>query len=375
MKKHLIAAAVAAAVAAPAMAQNVEIYGILDQAYRATDLTLKVGGDKFRLDTSSTVVGGSYTTQRLGFRGTEDLGGGLKASFNYEQGLGNSGTGGEDGNSDSGTTALVTVLRQANLGISGGFGSVRVGQMTTQADLAYGVGDVGSGNNFIGRIYGGSGIQLSNARSSRLIEYTTPSFNGFTAAIQYGKGSTKTDDSVDSVSSSNKELGFGLRYAAGPLNVMLGYVKEKAESVTTGAKGAEPKEIVLGANYNFGPATAFFIYQDGSNKNVSTVTLAGEDLDLAAEKYDSKAYEIGVRVPMGALALQASYYDASRTWKNLGDKYTFDQDGIQLAALYNLSKRTMLYAVYGTQDWKGKKELKGTKVDNDQFGIGVRHSF
>jgi predicted porin len=318
----------------------------------------------------------------------------MKATFNYEIGIGNSGTGGADGNSDSGTSALNENLRQANVGISGGFGSIRLGQMTTQADNAYGAGDVGGGNNFIGRVYGGSGIQLSNARSSRLVEYATPSFNGFTAAIQYGKGTTKTKninlsflkpdntlatEAVTDGSTSNKELGLGLRYAAGPLTAMVGYAKEKAQTLKTGAKGAEPKETVLGVNYNFGPATAFFTYQDGSNKNVATLKIGETGLigviTAAGAKYDSKAHEIGVRVPVGALALQASYYDASRTWKDAGDKATLDQDGYQLAALYSMSKRTTLYAVYGTQDWKGKKDIKNVKVDNDQFGIGVRHSF
>jgi predicted porin len=400
MKKHLIAAAVAAAVAVPAMAQNVEIYGILDQGYRDSSVTFKeADGDKLKRDSKSSIQGGTYTTQRLGFRGTEDLGGGLKASFNYEVGLGGSGSGvtnaatigGNDTGADSGTTDNNIVTRQANVGISGGFGSIKVGQMTTQAENAWLTGDVGGGNNLAGRAYvAGSGLKLSNARSSRLIEYVSPTMNGFTVAIQYGKGSDKIDNDTAATlaekNDSHKEVGASLRYAAGPLAAMVGYSSERTKSgdYTT----AKPKELVLGANYNFGPATAFFIYADGSDEtNGSGLSTTGRTLSLFGAtvipatagleqiKTDNKVMEVGVRVPLGAVNLQASYFDGRTKYKLDGVAGNIDKDGYQLAALYNFSKRTMGYAVYGTQDWKGKKAFSGIKGDNDQLGIGIRHSF
>jgi general bacterial porin, GBP family len=342
MKKHLIAAAVAAAVAVPAMAQDVQVYGILDQGYRDTDINVKLSGVKTKADSTSTVVGGAYTTQRLGFRGTEDLGNGLKAFFNYEVGLGGSGSGASNGDgavggvdtgADSNTTANTNNIttRQAHVGISGGFGSIKLGQMTTQAEMAWGVGDVGSGNNFIGRAYpSGAGLKLSNARSSRLIEYTSPKFNGFSVGVQYGKGSIK-----DGQTDSHSEVGLGLGYSAGPLNVMLGYSKE--ETKLSDAKTAKPKEMVLGANYNFGPAIAFVTYADGDNtQNLSTIL--GFALNSTIEvDTDNKVWEIGVRVPVGAVALQASYFDGSSKYKIDGvGSAKVNKDGYQLAALYSI---------------------------------------
>jgi predicted porin len=134
MKKLLIATAALAMVAGTAQAQSsVEIYGILDKAYSNLESKVTASGSTTKTETTTTggsgngaVAGGqNYTTERLGFRGTEDLGGGLKANFVYEARIG------QLDNTDSGTEEGTMPTRLAFVGLSGGFGSIAMGRQTS----------------------------------------------------------------------------------------------------------------------------------------------------------------------------------------------------------------------------------------------------
>ena len=384
MKKHLIAAAVAGALAVPAMAQ-VTVYGVIDQGYTTTEtkLTAREGATASfvsnELDTSGN--GSAYTSQRLGFRGEEDLGGGMKVAFNYELGLG------DRDSADSGSDIMNDTVRQFNLGISGGFGSFRMGRMSTQADNALGVGDVGGGNNFLGRIYTTgyasalnettgaitiSGFKFNNSRSDKLIEYTTPSMSGITLAVQYGdRKSTvsggETGSATESEATSHKETGLGLRYSAGPLNAMLGYSQEKVK--TAGVKGSDPEQFALGVNYDLGMAKVFFTYMDGEAK---TTSVLGETVT----KLDNKGMEIGAAIPLGALTLQVSYFDAEAKATIGTGSLKGEIDGFQIAGLYALSKSTTAYVVYGQDELSASPSAtESVTVDRDIMGLGIRHSF
>ena len=365
MKKHLIAAAVAGALAVPAMAQ-VTVYGVIDQGYTSTEVkeTTTVSGVSTSATTKTATSGngGAYTSQRLGFKGEEDLGGGMKVAFNYELGLGD-----RDG-VDSGSDITGDTVRQLNLGISGGFGTFRMGRMSTQADASLGAGDVGGGNNFAGRLYT-SGVKLNNSRSDRLLEYTTPAMGGLSVAVQYGTRKVDTGATGTATSTtSHKETGLGVKYAAGPLNVMLGYVSETVK--TAGVKGKDPEQISLGASYNLGMAKAFFTYVDGETSDSAFSFLSG------ATKTNTKGMEIGAAIPLGATTLQVSYFDAEATEKLNTTSVKADVDGYQIAALYALSKRTTAYAVYGNSDAKvGVSATTTVKDDTEVMGFGIRHSF
>jgi predicted porin len=409
MKKHLIAAAVAAAVAAPAaFAQsNVEIYGVIDQGWTTNDVDLKLRGTvgatavsaKSSTDTETTGNASAYTSQRLGFRGSEDLGNGLKANFVIEFSLGAADQTEDRALTVSNDVATPNNLRQANAGISGGFGSIKVGRMTNFADMAWGTGDTGGQNNFLGRAY--TVARTTNARSDRLIEYVSPNFNGFTVGLQYGKRDTDTKTTAAvlgttftaaDTKSDVTETGLMVRYSAGPLNVMLGYqdldVKTDA-SATVGRKRTRTNTIV-GANYNFGPATVFALYNDGDSADKTNATPATAGVDKT--KSDNKVYEIGVRVPAGAWTFQASYFDWSAKSKESDIataprlKSKGDGDGYQLAALYSMSKRTTLYAVYGSYDLTNKLTIEDSDTaanrasgklttEGTNYGIGIRHTF
>jgi predicted porin len=159
---------------------------------------------------------------------------------------------------------------------------------------------------------------------------------------------------------THSELGLRANYSQGPLNVSLGYVKEKAKAGSIDVFA--PKQTVIGANYNFGVARAFFTYTDASD----------EYLDVA--KVDIDGYELGAAMPLGAVTLQGSFFRADYKAKIGGASGKADIDGYQLSALYSMSKRTTLYAVYGGTDTDYGRTRVGDR-DSTEYGIGVRHSF
>ncbi|MCB1938074.1 MAG: porin [Rhodocyclaceae bacterium] len=365
MQKKLIALAVAGMIAAPAFAQsNVTVYGRLDYGYLNADADATVGGSKGSVETSSTGFGtGALTTSRLGVMGSEDLGNGLKANFQLELRIADTSAFGSDTGAD---LADSFDTRLALVGLSGGFGSVTLGRQYTAVETAWGVGSAGGLNNAIGAAYTGlaldlsspvlvSGIKFNNTRSDELITYKSPSMNGFQATVQYGKGETDATGVGSDI--SQKEFGLALTYGNGPLNVALGYSKEKAEAA--GATTSEPTQVVLSANYDFGAAKVFGLYADGSNDKG-----AG-----AADDQDRDVWELGVNVPVGmATTLVASYYRGDSE-----DGATkADIDGYQLGAIYSLSKRTKLYALYGNAE-VDVDSMNNAETTN--FALGVRHDF
>jgi predicted porin len=360
MKKLLIASAALAMVAGTAQAQStVEVYGVLDKAYSNLDQKVTASGSTTKTETTTT--GGSangggatapnqnYTTERLGFRGTEDLGGGLKANFQFEMRLGSG------DQADSGSEDGTTPIRQSNIGLSGGFGTITVGRQTGLMESAYVAGSSSNTNNFVGTLYF-SGQKFNNSRSDRVVTYVSPKMSGFDVAVQYGSREVKTT-TTSTLTTGQDEMTVNLSYAAGPLTAVLSHTKEETKAANV--VSAKPEATVLGANYNFGPAAVFATYAEGKNK------VPG------ATANDREAYEIGLRVPMKAWTFQASAYDGKD--KVTASATNSDVSGYQLSALYNFSKRTNLYAVIGSDEVKNT--AGGTKTERDTYGVGVRHQF
>jgi predicted porin len=204
MKKSLIALAALATVATAAQAQSsVTVYGVLDAGVINT--TGASGGKVTALQN------GILSTPRLGFRGTEDLGGGLKANFNLEN---------EFLVSDGTTTISTNTFfsRAAWLGLSGAFGEVKLGRQNTIAyDTAAKFDPMGAGN--LGGIIttvdsvdpttttGNSYNSYGNTRWDNAVQYIAPTFNGVNAKAQYRVGGQAGD--------TNKAQGYGagLSYA------------------------------------------------------------------------------------------------------------------------------------------------------------------
>ena len=356
MKKHLIAAAVAAAVAAPVFAQsNVTIYGRLDAGYGQRED--KVGGGA--TTKTSGVQYANFTSSRLGLLGTEDLGGGLKASFNLEGDLGSSAV-------TSSTTAGAGFAnfgfgsRQQWLNLQGGFGTVLVGKTDAMVKSIYDAFDAGYSNNMIGSVDSMDAATNGTTRRDVTIRYTTPSFSGLTASIGMLKSSSDASN-LDGKTEDNTGEEFGLRYASGPFSAGVAYrnadVKVEGTATPGSATSNQLKDLAIGASYNFGPAIVFAQYFDAENKN-----------KVSNAETDEKFYAIGIRVPVGAATIYGSYVDG----ESKSGATKLDREGYQLGVKYDFSKRTYAYAAYGDDEVNTSAVLK---TDRKQFAVGVAHHF
>jgi len=336
MKKHLIAAAVAAAVAVPAMAQQVTVYGIIDVGYQSYDN----GTENITRSTNNALA-----TSRLGFRGSEDLGGGLKANFQLEGTL-NASEGGMGS-----TTANQTFNREAWAGLSGGFGEVRIGRQDVTYAQDMDSGSSQAGNLVFTKISGQSG-ELGGDQNG-VIKYISPKFSGFNVELGYTAGNA-TGANVDANAS---QTGAFLQYQEGPLRAMLGWQKND-----NAVAALEQDMKRLAASYDFGVASVGYVYTK------SDVNAAG----------DVKFHTISARVPLSnGVALHGIYGKGEvETVANAkGDGYT-------LAVTKALSKRTTVYGAYTAVDNSaaGTFEMTGTSApaagqDTDAITIGLVHSF
>ncbi len=329
MKKSLLALAVIGSFAGAASAQtNVSIYGIVDAG-----IVLERGGAAGNV---SKLTSGVASASRIGFRGTEDLGGGLSANFVLENGF----------NEDTGAlTGGLIFGRQAFVGLKGGFGAANFGRQYTPHYLVSAAADP-FGNGTAGRfsnLMANSGTRMDNT-----VKYTSPTLYGFTADLAYGFGEVAGD------SDRSRAVGASLQYAAGPLRVGLGYHKLNNATATDDAEN-----LVLGGSYDFGVAKAFLAY--GQNEGTGTV--------------DNNDLLVGVSVPFGAHKVMASYIR-----KDDDSALNRDANQIALGYTYSLSKRTDFYVAYARIDNKrGATFTVGNNTEagsgDKAFNFGVRHTF
>ncbi|HSV54350.1 MAG TPA: porin [Burkholderiaceae bacterium] len=344
MKKNLIAISALAAVAGitaagSACAQSsVTLFGVVDAGVARVS---GVGVSRTGLST------GGANISRLGFRGTEDLGGGLAASFWLEGGLDvDSGAGKSNG--------AFSFNRRSTVSLSGAFGEARLGRDDAATFLNTLIFDpfltngVGGTMSFIML---GAPIQVNNALS-----YFLPrDLGGFYGQVQYVFG-----EQLSSAANSKQGdyLGGRFGYRGGPVNASLATGKLK------GATSADDVKINnLGASYDFGVVKPMLLWAS-EKKGTSKIT----------------AVQLGLTAPLGAgeLRAQLSRYDTSSSnadWRKLAVGYG-----------YNLSKRTQVYAAVarlknsaGAQRAIGVQGLaaSGTALGGSSsgFDIGIRHSF
>jgi predicted porin len=381
MKKQLIAAAVAAAVAAPVFAQNVTLYGRLDAGYRDTEVKPSNSNNK---TTTSGIGYSAFTTSRLGITGTEDLGGGLKASFTVEGNIAAA-----PGTTGSNNATAFNFGRHQFMTLSGGFGTLLVGKTDSMVKSVFDAFDAGYSNNLTGAfdsLAGGTGI-VGNRRDTT-IRYTAPAFSGVNLSVGLLNSTVKVDGQ-DSKTEDNNGYELGLRYAAGPLALAAAYRDATSKNPSAAAVAAtcvvtvpggaggtytvtpagcntgtaavnradtDVKTTALGASYNLGAAIVYGQYFDQTDKN-----------KISGAKTDLDAFAIGVRVPMGASTLFASYTDG----ESKAGAVKTDLKGFQAGIKYDLSKRTYGYVAYGDREEKAG----AAKAETKDFAIGIAHHF
>ncbi len=352
MKKTLLAVAVAAALPAAAFAQtNVTLYGIADAGVGWND-TDGPG------DSNTMVVNSGYqSTSRFGIRGTEDLGGGLKATFNIEAGVK-----WDTGDSDP----AGFWQRRSVVGLAGGFGEVRLGRDYTPGFSAAGTTDVMGygllGNWLTYTAQGGIATRASNG-----IHYTG-AFGGVTLRAMYAEGEL-TDVTGVSDSGGNDAFGLSAVYAGGPLTVQ-GYYQE-----VNNILGDAVKQAGIGAGYNFGAFRLTLTY--GVADADSGVTVAGGD------KLQGLGLGAGLKLGTGELLAQVIQMKVDNPVAGGSDP---KGTSFGIAYVHPLSKRTNLYATYGMMRNNSTGQFAVLASDNrvaagapgadpKGFAVGIRHLF
>lgn len=382
MKKHILAVAVAAAVAAPAMAQNVTVYGLMDLGFTQIDTenTARAAPNTVtKISATQTGNQGRMSGSRFGVRGAEDLGGGIKAAFTLEFGVDPSEQANGIGNGTrlgfmelSNTLGTLSIGRQVSSTkfvndtfsaqgnpnfVTGYVPGAGLSTSTTSQSS----GDYAASNN--ASTIGGLGNANAGERISNLIRYTSPNINGLQGTIGYYKTNTDTATTAAVVigDANGRGIDAGLRYSQGPLSLSIGYNKYETLSAAN-TFGVDNVHVALGASYDFGFAKAFI---SNNSRDYTTAT--------AADKTEFKDTTVGAQIPMGNAMLIASYGTGS---DDRADQET-SKRGYQLGAVYNLSKRTNLYAIYGSGS--AKSETTGTttnqKVNETGYAFGIRHTF
>ncbi|MEN5422061.1 porin [Comamonas aquatica] len=379
MKKSLIALAAVAASGAAFAQSSVTVFGVVDSAVSYVN-----GQDNW-----SGLNSGGNQTSRLGFRGVEDLGGGLKANFWLEAGiLADNGSGKSGYSANEVANDGLAFKRRATVGLSGNFGEVRMGRELTAAYNAtsrYDVfGQVGFGAS---KVWADAGVNgdSTTQRVSNMVTYLSPDFSGFRANVNYGFGEDKDAQTAKSSNSASSYMGAGLTYDNGPLSLGLGLERRNAgantaEFIDHDSNPLTPKVFngeydvtawSLGGSYNFGVAKLAAAYRNSEAKWTDGV-------DSAKDK--TKGYYIGLSAPVGAVGEVKASYNRYEITEAGEAKQKADQ--FALGYVHNMSKRT---AVYGTYAYIKNKDGANVRLSSDvalkdgekqhAVQVGIRHAF
>lgn len=358
MKKSLIALAVLAASGAAMAQSSVTLFGVADAG-----VTYLNGASNW-----SGVTSGNNLTSRLGFRGVEDLGGGLKAGFWIEGGFNLDSGDGASGFAGSKAGDGFQFKRRSTVGLMGNFGEVRLGRELTAAYNAtarYDVfGSVGIGQS---RLWADGGVVdasanatavTTNQRISNAVTYVSPNFAGFKVGVNYAFGETSAG------TSNSSYAGAGLMYDNGPLSLGLGL--ERLNNGTNAIATSDIDAWSLGGSYDFGVAKLLAGYRESTVDNL-----------VGVENKRNGAY-VAVTAPVGPGLVRASYNRYENELGNNKDK----ADQFAVGYVYGLSKRTSVYGTYAYIKNKDGANLYslgagGLKNNGVQQGVqvGVSHTF
>lgn len=350
MKKSLLALAALTAFAGVASAQSsVTLFGIVDLSVNST----KNGANSLKQLSSDQL-----NSNRLGVRGVEDLGGGMRAGFWLEGAMANDLGCGTSQTPAPAAGAVAcggqTWQRRSTVSLMGGFGEVRMGRDYTPSFWNYtifdpfGTNGMGSSLNVVSTLSSGAGTLV---RANNTVGYFLPAMGGVYGQVQMAAGEGAT---------GNKYFGGRLGYAGGPVNVAVAFGKTDK----TGAMIDDYTDV------NFG----------GSFK-MSFMTLMGTYTKRDYATADQKNIMVGVTVPFGQSTLKAAYNTASGSSKSL------EATQMSFGYQYDLSKRTAIYATVSSLNndgdaatgarftvGQGPAQTRGGDSSRG-YNLGVRHSF
>jgi predicted porin len=341
-------------------AADVTLFGHIDTSVDATDVD---GGDDD--------INLNCTTCSVGFKGSEDLGNGLKAifsiDFQYDTTERNnsrpsttkisltpsSPLGSYLGLTTTTTVSLVTGVgtsaitdRDQWLGLAGNFGKVRIGTISTgykshgaMLDPFYRTSLEGRAHGLqTSRFHSGAGENLQG-RATNTVRWDSPDFSGFNVVAHY---TFDSDDARD----GNDPYGIGASYENGGLLVFADYLDNNGSA---GDADGEVDAMKVGGKFGMDNWAIMAQYETTESNNV-----------------DDDVWHVGGSMTFGANMIYAAYGNEEK-----GSNY--DVDAFTIAAMHSMSKSTKVYIGYNNQDGDGSSV--GSSVDVDQFSIGMKHKF
>jgi len=396
MKKTLVALAAVAVTGAYA---QVSITGNIDLGVRAV-------GSQTASSNKTSLEKNNSSTSTMEFRGSEDLGGGLKAGFQLQWTITPEAAGTENAASQATTGAGNSQYYTGNpfnseqfLSLSGNWGTIKAGEpnaavyraqfVTQPLGTAFGSGFTGTGFSRMGYAGGyglssymgntpGAGNTMRVIRMQRTVQYETPVMNGLSGMVEY---SFANDNSTTFTSNTPSFMGVLVNYSSGPLNLVAAQNTYKNgnngvagnavgfnATVNALATGAEVSYQALGANYKIGDNT---FYAGMTNVRASNATEDTQSWNVAYK------YAMNANVDLMANMVSKSSSLAGGQTITFGNGATASTNNLNgkmigFGADYRLSKRTNLYARY---------EMFDANTDNTATGettttaFGVRHQF
>ncbi|MBE0475432.1 porin [Rhodoferax sp.] len=372
MKKSLVALAVLAASGAAFAQSNVTVYGIADVWFGSVKGEIS-GADAEALEIAGSarqtvLESGGVNSSRWGLMGSEDLGGGLKANFNLEQGF----------SVDTGAAADTSKAfsKQAWVGVSGGFGEAKLGLTGTAYDDIRGLNN----NTFDSALAAVPWVDYIGTGSNQ-IYYALPDMGGFAGALSYALGEGK-DVNV----SAGSVLSLNVQYAQGPFMVGFAHQKEKtdtklglgaldgindllieigadtvAEDIRVATAGSTAKYNLLTGSYDLGVAKLLASY--------NTVKITVPDI---TDSLKAKEFQVGADIPLSSAMTLAVGYGQSK-WEeeiNIAKRTAFSA-----AVNYSMSKRTSVYAGFNNTKLDADADVADIEVKTTIFAVGLNHKF
>ena len=346
MDKKLLSTAIAGALAGTmAFGANAgtTIFGHIDQSILAQDVD--GGGDDINL---------VCTTCSVGFKGTEDLGNGLKVKFKldfqYDINVRNDGDGtATDG--DNNNSGLLD--RDQWIGLAGNFGEVKFGSISSgykstgaMIDPLYRTVVQARSVGLQSNMHTGAGEE-GQGRMTNHVRYDSPNLNGFKVIVDYVFDGSEADGE------NNNPWGITGVYKNGPALVFASYV--------TNDNGGEDDAWKIGGSYSFGDAKVFAQYENDGGL-ISSKSISGTNATSGAD-----VWHIGGTYTMGSNMLYLAYGQGDDSDTN-GVSNNTSYDAWTLAGTHSFSKRTMIYAGYNNQDYDASGEI-------DNVTIGIKHKF
>lgn len=382
---HLALAATIAGilgVASPAsQAQSsVTIYGTIDSYIGSTQLAGR--------DRTAVVNEGGMSSSNIGFRGSEDLGGNLRAHFDLN-GFFSSDTG-ASGRFPGDTGGGVLFGRAARVGLSGGFGKVDLGSGSTPYFMSLILfnpfGDSSGFSPVFLHTYtggqfpissppmsGGSAAGGADTRMNNMIQYDTPVMGGLRLSLQYGMGEVAGDNGKNRISTA-------LFYTSGPLAMSLAYERDTTSLMVNQAPGVAPNETrqrswMAGMTYDLGVAKLFGQYEQ-----------TRQVFDVANGDRNFKTFQLGSSVPLGNGKVLLSWAHSNIDLPPGVSPYTIVtgfarppasaattgvdpvRNTVSLGYDYQISRRTDLYGIYMRDQYTGLS-------NGNSLALGIRHRF